>query len=42
VNTCALTAPLLPFDKLSLLCERDVSRRLDRLILFLEKPWRWN
>ncbi len=42
INTCALAAPLLPFDKLELLRERNVSRRLDQLLHFLEKPWRWN
>jgi Lon protease-like protein len=42
VNTCALTAPILPQDKLDLLVERDVSRRLDRLLELLARPWRWN
>ena len=42
VNTCAVTAPLFPMDKLRLLQERSIARRLDRLIDFLERPWQWN
>ncbi|MHC4932050.1 MAG: LON peptidase substrate-binding domain-containing protein [Planctomycetota bacterium] len=42
VNTCALTASLLPLDKLELLEERSVARRLDRLLEFLQRPWQWN
>jgi Lon protease-like protein len=42
INTCALTAPIFPRDKLGLLEERSLARRLDRLIEFLERPWQWN
>jgi Lon protease-like protein len=42
VNTCAVTAPLFPMDKLELLAERSLARRLDRLLEFLERPWQWN
>jgi Lon protease-like protein len=42
VNTCAVTAPLFPMDKLELLAERSLERRLDRLLEFLERPWQWN
>ncbi|UCE87578.1 MAG: LON peptidase substrate-binding domain-containing protein [Deltaproteobacteria bacterium] len=42
INTCALTAPIFPRDKLGLLEERSLKRRLDRLIEFLERPWQWN
>jgi Lon protease-like protein len=42
VNTCALTASLLPLDKLQLLEERSVSRRLDLLLDYLERRWQWN
>ena len=42
VNTCAVTAPLFPMDKLELLQERSIARRLDRLIELLERPWQWN
>jgi len=42
VNTCALTAPVYPVHKLELLEERSVSRRLDRLLEFLDRRWQWN
>ena len=42
VNTCALTAPVFPVHKLELLEERDVHKRLDRLLEFLERRWQWN
>lgn len=42
LNTCALTAPLQPADKLSLLETRSVARRLDRLLELLARPWQWN
>ena len=42
LNTCALTAPLGAFDKLELLETRSVSRRLDRLLELLARPWQWN
>jgi len=42
VNTCAVTAPLFPIDKLELLAERSLARRLDRLLELLERPWQWN
>ena len=42
VNTCAVTAPLFPMDKLELLTERSLARRLDRLLELLERPWQWN
>jgi len=42
INTCALTAPILPQHKLQLLEERSIARRLERLIEFLERPWQWN
>ena len=42
VNTCALTAPILPLDKLGLLKERSIARRLDLLVDLLERPWQWN
>jgi Lon protease-like protein len=42
VNTCAVTAPLFPMDKLELLAERSLERRLDRLLELLERPWQWN
>jgi len=42
VNTCALTAPLFPMDKLTLLEERSLDRRLDRLLELLTRPWQWN
>jgi len=41
-NTCALTAPLFPRNKLELLEERSLARRVDRLIELLEQPWQWN
>ena len=42
LNTCALTAPLRAAEKLELLETRSVSRRLDRLLELLSRPWRWN
>jgi Lon protease-like protein len=42
INTCALSAPILPFHKLELLEERSLARRLDLLIDFIERPWQWN
>jgi Lon protease-like protein len=42
LNTCALTAPLGAADKLELLETRSVSRRLDRLLELLARPWQWN
>jgi len=42
VNSCAMNAPLLPYDKLPLLRERDPAARLDRLEALLAKEWRWN
>ncbi|MHC4550616.1 MAG: LON peptidase substrate-binding domain-containing protein [Planctomycetota bacterium] len=42
INTCAVTAPLFPMDKLELLEERSLARRLDRLLELLERPWQWN
>jgi len=42
LNTCALTAPLYPADKLALLETRSMSRRLDRLLELLARPWQWN
>ena len=42
LNTCALTAPLLPLDKLALLEERSLKGRLDLLLRLLDRPWQWN
>lgn len=42
LNTCALAAPVFPLDKLGLLEERSVERRLDRLLELLERRWQWN
>lgn len=42
LNTCALTAPLDAASKLELLETRSVSRRLDRLLELLARPWQWN
>ena len=42
VNTCALTAPVFPVHKLELLEERSLSRRAERLIELIERPWQWN
>jgi Lon protease-like protein len=42
VNTCAMTSPLRPFDKLRLLREEDAGRRLERLLELLDRPWQWN
>jgi Lon protease-like protein len=42
LNTCALTAPLQAAEKLELLEMRSVSKRLDRLLELLARPWRWN
>jgi Lon protease-like protein len=42
INTCALSAPILPLHKQELLEERSMARRLDLLIEFIERPWQWN
>ena len=42
INTCALSAHILPLHKQELLEERSMARRLDLLIEFLERPWQWN
>jgi len=42
LGMCSVVAPLMPFDKLRLLQERSLTRRLEQLLLFLKRPWQWN
>jgi len=42
VGACAIKAPIAAADKLQLLEERSIQRRLERLVEFIERPWQWN
>jgi Lon protease-like protein len=42
VGACATAARIAAMDKLQLLEERSVQRRLERLVEFIERPWQWN
>ena len=42
VGACAVKAPIAAADKVQLLEERSLQRRLERLVEFIERPWQWN
>jgi len=42
VGSCAVAAPIAAADKVQLLEERSIQRRLERLVEFIERPWQWN
>ncbi|MHC4956368.1 MAG: LON peptidase substrate-binding domain-containing protein [Planctomycetota bacterium] len=42
VGGCASAAEIPPVHKVELLEERSTQRRLERLLEFLERGWRWN
>lgn len=42
VSACAVKASIAAADKVELLEERSVQRRLERLVEFIERPWQWN
>jgi len=42
VGACAASAPIAAADKVQLLEEHSIQRRLERLVEFVERPWQWN
>ena len=42
VGACAVAAKIPPLHKMELLQEPTLSRRLARLVEFLDRPWQWN
>lgn len=42
ISACAIKAQITAADKVQLLEERSIQRRLERLVEFIERPWQWN
>ena len=42
IGACAIKAEIAAVDKVQLLEERSMQRRLERLVEFIERPWQWN
>jgi Lon protease-like protein len=42
IGACAISARIPPLHKLELLQEPTLSRRLERLVEFIDRPWQWN